>query len=122
MDLTHEDLVEVGRRWLASKAPIVITEMSNGTTETPDVIGWIGGFSTLIECKTSRSDYYADKQKPFRRNPSYGIGDYRYFLAPKGLICVEGLPSGWGLLETVGKRNKKSSVRFFFPCRTSDMS
>lgn len=115
MKMSHEALVDVAANWLFGKHPIVITEMSNSCSETPDAIGWRGGFSTLIECKTSRGDYYSDHAKPFRQNPDLGIGDFRYYLCEKGTICPDGLPNGWGLLETSGKRVRKVIEAIRFP-------
>lgn len=61
--MTHSTLVSRAKKWLQQKHSIVVTEM--GTSgEEPDAIGFRMGFSTLIECKTSRSDYYADRRKP----------------------------------------------------------
>lgn len=36
------------------------------------------------------------------------MGDWRFMLTPKGLIKVEELPEGWGLLETDGRRIYKT--------------
>jgi hypothetical protein len=101
--LTHQKLIKIGRAWLFRNHPIVITEI--GTMgEEPDVIGFRSGDSTLIECKASRADYYADKEKWFRKYPKSGMGEHRYFLTPVGLISHLVLPDGWGLLETDGRR------------------
>jgi hypothetical protein len=72
--------------------------------EQPDCIGFRSGVSCLIECKTSRSDFLADRKKRFRVDPNLGMGDWRFMLVPKGLITTEELPDGWGLLETDGRR------------------
>lgn len=72
--------------------------------EQPDTLGFRSGVSCLIECKTSRSDFLADRKKCFRKDPTLGMGDWRFMLTPKDLIKVEELPEGWGLLETTGKR------------------
>ena len=55
--------------------------------------------SILIECKVSRADFIADKSKNFRQQENYGMGDYRYYATPPGLILSGELPEGWGLLE-----------------------
>lgn len=115
MELSHDKLVDIGRRYLFRHHPIVVTELSNGGSETPDVIGWANGTSVLIECKISKSDYYSDRSKFFRRNPSMGIGDFRYFLTPKGLVDPEYVPCGWGLLETSGVRVVKVKNAVLFP-------
>ena len=112
-ELTHDDLVELGSQWLRSPhtmhidgrshrfaaCPIIATEITTAVRETPDVIGWSGRFSVVIEAKATRSDFVADAKKYFRREAEYGMGSYRYFLAPKGVICEHELPAGWGLLE-----------------------
>lgn len=77
---------------------MVVTELCT-TGETPDALGWRGTHSTLIECKTSRADFVADQKKEFRRCPSLGVGNRRYYMAPKGLLDVRDLPDNWGLLE-----------------------
>jgi hypothetical protein len=66
----------------------------------PDAIGWKRAcHSVLIECKVTRSDFLADRGKPFRLKPEQGVGCERFYLAPAGLIRIEELPTGWGLLE-----------------------
>ena len=70
----------------------------------PDAIGWKKAcHSVLVECKASRADFLADREKPFRRQPEAGVGCERFYLAPKGLIRVEEIPAGWGLLEVSGR-------------------
>ena len=95
--MTHTELVQRAAKWLQQKHAVVITEMSGGSEE-PDAIGFRNGFSTLIECKMSRSDYYADRRKCPDR-----MGDWRYFFTPAGLLEGLTLPEGWGLLEVHGK-------------------
>ncbi|MDQ7286946.1 hypothetical protein O0I55_17650, partial [Stenotrophomonas sp. Sm5341] len=77
---------------------------ATGNCEDPDAIGWYTGRTMLVECKVSRSDFLADRKKRFRANPERGLGLYRYFMAPKGLIKVDELPARWGLLEVSGSR------------------
>ncbi|MDR2597275.1 MAG: hypothetical protein LBC76_08160 [Treponema sp.] len=109
--ITHNELIDIGRRWLiksyAACAPyghygctLVLTELCAGTRygEQPDVLGYSTKTTILIECKTSRSDFYAEKDKPFRLLEE-GIGGQRWYLAPKGIIPIEALPAKWGLLE-----------------------
>lgn len=102
-EITHDVLVESARRWLCKEHCIVITEMSDGVSEKPDAIGWrAGNETTLIECKTSHSDFLSDKKKLARQG--LGMGNFRYYLAPKGLISIDELPGRWGLLEYKNKR------------------
>lgn len=98
--MTHKDLVKKAKLWLKKieKCTIVIAEKSNGA-EIPDTIGYKSArHSVLIECKTSRSDFRADADKWFRQE-GLGMGQTRYFMAPAGIIPIDELPVGWGLLE-----------------------
>ncbi len=98
----HAQLVEKAVHWLRSsyKCGIVLSEQYCATGEIPDAIGWKGFCrSVVVECKISRNDFLADSAKPFRQRPEDGLGSERYYLAPVGLIKVEELPHGWGLVE-----------------------
>jgi hypothetical protein len=88
--------------------------------EVPDAIGWSSAYgwhgSTVIECKTSVSDFYADRKKRFRWNcaehPSVYyprdrmsakeavergfvesevpvMGDFRFYLCEPGIVTAE---------------------------------
>ena len=57
----------------------------------------------LIECKVSRADFLSDREKPFRRDPTLGMGCERLYLTPAGLIGADDLPPRWGLLECKGR-------------------
>jgi len=82
------------------RCSFVFTELACvATSEIPDAIGFRDGHSIMVECKTSRSDFLADSKKIFRRNPDMGVGSYRFFMAPKGIITVKDLPPSWGLVE-----------------------
>lgn len=111
---THDELVARAVRWLRRPASskradgtvwykggcgVVVPELVSYAGETPDAIGWVnGGYSYLIECKTSLSDFYADRKKPRHRTGKPGIGAECFYLCPAGLITPEKLPPGWGLL------------------------
>lgn len=100
--MTHKEMVEIGYRWMLKNARCGIgfkelTCAYNG--ETPDVIGFSSwGHSVIVECKISRSDFLKDKKKPFRINPEIGMGKYRFYCCPTGLIKQEELPERWGLI------------------------
>jgi hypothetical protein len=99
--ITHKGGVRRIANWLKNTKgyPIVISELSTRNSETPDVIAFIGnGASVLIEVKISRSDFLGDKTKHFRRDEARGMGDKRYYAAPKDVITPADLPAGWGLL------------------------
>ena len=72
--------------------------------EQPDILGISSfGESILIEVKVSRSDFLADKKKLWRSNPEMGMGDFRVYLTPKGLLKPDDIPHGWMLWEVHGK-------------------
>jgi hypothetical protein len=104
---SHADLVKMARTWLAKRCPVVITEMTSGAWEEPDAIGWRGAGSILVECKASRADLRADKNKPHRRRETIsdglswpGLGDERFYLFPDGLVDAADdlIAPGWGVL------------------------
>jgi hypothetical protein len=39
-----------------------------------------------------------DSKKPFRKFADMGMGEYKYYLCPEGLITENDLPELWGLL------------------------
>jgi len=108
--MTHKELVEIGKKWLWQKCDIVVTELTTGISETPDVIGWKGGISTLIECKANRQDFLSDKHKGSRRVPGMGVGNWKYYLALPGIIKEHEIPEKWGLLE-IDKNRKIYCLR-----------
>lgn len=109
--ITHDILCLLAEKFLVKNAFGVVFhdkfKACTNTGEQPDCLGFRSGLSCLIECKTSRSDFLVDKRKKFRVDPLLGMGDWRFFLTPVGLVQVEELPAGWGLLETDGKRINK---------------
>ena len=77
----------------------------------PDVWATNGHDTAIIEVKTSHSDFLADHKKWIRQE-GYAqdrnkIGNYRYYLCPKGVIKEEELPENWGLLVWDGKKIHK---------------
>lgn len=100
---THKDLIPIAYSWVLKRASCGVafkelnTHASNG--EYPDVIGF-GGFgrSVLVEVKVSRADFLSDKRKTFRKFPEQGMGRYRFYMCPSGLIKPEDLPGKWGLI------------------------
>ena len=104
--MTHQQLIRLAEQWLRRRyrCGIVLSEQSCASGETPDVIGWKGSCrSVVIECKVSRADFFADQEKPFRKQPETGMGCERFYLVPQGLIHSDELPRGWGLLECKGR-------------------
>ena len=103
--MTHTKLVLMAVAWLRQyRCGVVLSEQACVSGEMPDAIGWKKAcHSVLVECKASRPDFLADRDKPFRLKPETGVGCERYYLALKGLIRIEELPVGWGLLEVCGR-------------------
>ena len=92
---------------------IALSETANAINgEIPDAIGWRpyahnGCGSTLVEVKVSRSDFLSDAKKQHRASHENGMGVYRYYMAPVGLIAVEELPHRWGLIEVTERGHVK---------------
>ena len=108
--MTHAKLVSLAVAWLRRyRCGVVLSEQACVSGEMPDAIGWKKAcHSVLVECKLSRPDFLADREKPFRQKPESGVGCERYYLAPRGLIRVEELRPGWGLLEVCGREIEKA--------------
>ena len=99
--MTHAQLVERAVRWLRwYRCGVVLSEQACVSGEMPDAIGWKQAcHSVLVECKVTRADFLADRNKPFRLKQEKGVGGERFYLAPPSLIRIDELPAGWGLLE-----------------------
>lgn len=96
----HNVLVALGAKWLRKNGfGVVATELTaHGCREQPDVIGFRSSCTAIVEAKISRADFLADRKKP-ERSCAPGVGIYRFYLCPVGIIEVEDLPSRWGLLH-----------------------
>ena len=119
-EYSHQELVDRGRKWLKRKPSqqgpdcrIALSEIASGHSgEIPDCIGWrysgdqFDG-SHLLEIKVTRADFLADRHKPHRDGTNAGIGMWRYYLCPEGLIDPQELPNKWGLIYAKGKRQLK---------------
>jgi len=97
--ITHKELVEAAYKWLVKNGSVgvVFKELKSCAIEIPDVIGFDSWQSVLIECKASRSDFFADKKKA-HRSTFKGMGNWRFYCCPKGMIQVNELPPRWGLI------------------------
>jgi hypothetical protein len=104
--MTHAQLVEKAILWLrAHGSGVILSEQGCANGEMPDAIGWKRAcHSILIECKLSRTDFLADREKPFRKRPQLGVGCERFYLTPRHLLDPQQLPAGWGLLECAGRK------------------
>ena len=106
MSYTHTELVEVANNWLKRRKNCGVTmiEWYGGPGEIPDAIGFKPNHSYLIEVKVSYNDFKKDFEKHFRKRMGYGMGELRYYMAPKGLIPLDEIPKNWGLLEVQNDR------------------
>ncbi|TBW57497.1 hypothetical protein EZI54_06955 [Marinobacter halodurans] len=104
-------MVARAAKWLKGSCgcSVVLTELKAFTDsgECPDAVGWRSNYSVLIECKASRRDFLADKKKHFRATPGRGVGNYRFYLCPPGVITIDDLPEGWGLLYAEAGKIKR---------------
>lgn len=118
MAMTHDELNLIAVRWLkrplSNKGPgcqVALTEVGGlYGGERADAFGYRWGFdggSIVVESKVSRSDFLADRAKPHRNGKVQGMGMYRYYICPEGLIDIADLPDGWGLLWV----NKRGHVK-----------
>jgi len=109
--MTHAQLVEKAVRWLRSyRCGVVLSEQACTSGEMPDAIGWKKAcHSVMVECKVTRADFLVDREKPWRQKPERGVGSERFYLTLPGLIRVEELATGWGLLEL--RRGRVEMVR-----------
>ena len=111
MTFSHQDLCSLAVNWL-KRAPgrsgpacqVAFSEAKGSWSgEIPDAIGFRTAVedegSVVVEVKVSRADYLADRGKAHRQVPALGMGLYRYYMAPVGVIAAHELPSGWGLVE-----------------------
>lgn len=99
--MIHAQLVSKAVQWLRRYGcGIVLSEQACVSGEVPDAIGWKGACrSILVECKLTRSDFLADRAKPFRQDPAIGLGCERWYCTPAGLLSPKDLPRHWGFLE-----------------------
>ena len=91
-------------RWLKKTrgCGVVFREHSAGW-EHPDALGFRAGSSIMVECKVSRADFFADRNKVSRVGMSLEFeqrpAQECWYLTPPALVEANELPSGWGLLE-----------------------
>jgi hypothetical protein len=103
-DISHRELCLFGSGYMKNngiikwnKPAYVVCELERSNAECPDVFGFGGAYTQLIEVKVSHSDFIADKKKHWRKNPCEGLGQLRAYLCPAGIIDVNELPDKWGL-------------------------
>jgi hypothetical protein len=95
-DLTQQNLSMRAARFLAKNGFKVSFDnrfvgLSN-EGRYPDAIGFRVGASCRVHVVLSRSDFLTQSREG-------GLGDWRFYLAPAGVISEQDLPPGWGLLQ-----------------------
>jgi hypothetical protein len=106
LDMTHDEIADwCANRLMRMGYKFAFSNLTSATHgEQPDVLGLTAyGESIVVEVKVSRTDFHADKKKPWRSNPEMGMGDMRVYLAPEGLLQLNDIPYGWQLWEVYGK-------------------
>lgn len=116
MELTHRNLCIKAAKYLRSKGvhpfhkgQYSVCELER-VGECPDAFAWGGSSTQLIEVKVSRSDFLSDKRKLWRYHSRSGLGSYRSYLCPEGLIELKDLPRYWGLLY-IDKNGKITEIQ-----------
>lgn len=104
---THKDLCDIAVKWLKRPSSqkghgcaVAVSEVkADFTGEIPDAIVFRTAYdpsSVVVEVKVGRGDFLQDHKKPHRHDG--GMGNFRYFMCPTGLIKEDELPDKWGLL------------------------
>ena len=114
--MTHRELCIKGAKYLKNhgiqpfhKCQYVVCELER-VGECPDDFGFGGSTTQLLEIKVSRPDFLSDKNKYWRKNPEYGIGEFRAYLCPDGIIKEFDLPENWGLYY-ISENNKITEIK-----------
>jgi len=115
---SHDELSLIVAKWLKKHSQNILipncatiaVDMKTIEEEKPDVIGWNGCSSIMIEVKVGRGDFLQDFKKPFRKYPEKGVGQYRYYCCPDGLIKENEIPEKWGLLY-LNDKNKIEIIK-----------
>lgn len=115
-DSLHYELCCLGAKFLKSRKnaepweipnKYVAVELVTLTAENPDIWATNGYHTTLVEVKTTHSDFLADQKKWSRSKAAElsdkQLGNYRYYLCPEGIIDESEIPEKWGLLVYDGK-------------------
>ena len=93
---SHEQLAASGAAWLKRNGFLVVASNRSalGCRQRADVIGFRSHCSAMIEAKVRRADFVADLKQP--HHLSGGVGLYRFYICPSGLISAEELPARRG--------------------------
>lgn len=105
--MKHKYLQQIGQLKLVRLGywtvyPEVYAGFSTGVLDVVGAKRYLDDVETMgIEVKVSRADYFGKKQKTcdghFKLTREMGV-NYAYFLVPKGMISVDEVYEGWGLM------------------------
>lgn len=108
---THAEGCQIAAKYLSNRmgcGAVFVEPNPFENTESPDAIGFRpGGCSILMEVKVSRADFLSDSRKPHRIDPARGMGSWRFYVCPEGVIKVEDLPPKWGLFYFTPRKSLK---------------
>lgn len=117
--MTHSELCIEACRWLRKRnAKHAFAEFQTMTlSEFPDAIGFPAGTwrgPTVVEVKVSIEDFRRDKHKGWRHREKAqigecGMGAWRYYLVPDGMVGADGVPGDHGLLYA-SKRGSRMRI------------
>ena len=103
-NLRHEELLKTAATFINNKglthfgkSTYVVCNYNDGM-EPIDVFGFGGGCTQIIKVITTRMELNLDLERAYRKCPKYGIGEFRSYLCPNGLLNKEDIPKNWGLL------------------------
>lgn len=107
MSDVHIQLIELGVRWMQMNGfGVVSTDLGfigHGACARPDVLAFRSTCSAILITKRTRKEFLADANNPWR-SEAPGLGVYRFYLCPEGVITPDEVPARWGLLyEVKGK-------------------
>lgn len=100
MSWTHDGLCKATAQFFLTTGgcDIVCRELHSELREIPDLYCVYKNYSVVCEVKISRADFFKDRHKIFRKHPKLGLGTFRYYVCPEGMIKPEELPYHWGLI------------------------
>lgn len=113
----HQKLCKRGAQWLVNTVGCQVAAHDLGDGEICDAVGFLHGFCIVLEAKVSRADFLRDAKKQHRATPEKGMGSYRYYITPPGLVDPSELPAGWGLIESKGH-----ACRVVAGCKVKEIS
>lgn len=122
----HYKLCCLGAKWMQKQVygsyKYIAVELVCIGAENPDVWGTNGYNSMLIEVKTSRADFLKDKKKFARQeqNSKYATGNFRYYLAPDGIIDISEVPDDWGLITYNTETEELNTVKYAKEIKTEN--